>query len=65
MDGKRLNENRDNTEFYADTMEYENTIKSLKDINNEQGIFRNKLMSGLNKEQGIFDSTAIFTTRNK
>ena len=27
MDGKRLNENRDNTEFYADTMEHENNIK--------------------------------------
>lgn len=62
MERKEKLNYKENQDFYADTMERENAISVLKDINREKGIFTNDYADGLNQEKGIFNSTAIFRT---
>lgn len=59
----RKQKQRPDTEFYADTLEQEESKQKQLPLNREEGILINKFAGGLNKNQGVFDSTALFLTK--
>lgn len=53
------------TDFYADTMEREETTKKSSSLNLEKGAFISGFEKGLNRDQGVFNSTALFFTHQE
>lgn len=53
------------TDFYADTMEREETAKKSSSLNREKGAFISGFEKGLNQDQGVFNSTALFFTHQE
>lgn len=51
---------RTDEDFYADTMEAEETKKKAEFLNRERGIFTKLGDQGLNTQKSVFDQGAIF-----
>lgn len=53
------------TEFYADTLEWEKRSAALSALNRERGMFIGAFETGLNRERGVFHKTAVFAEKRE